>query len=448
MKTRILVSEIVDLQPLDRCEILRVDQMPGRIDTRFVFQRIHDHGARRAHQLRVFSRDDDAVFKLQRRRKIPGFILQGPCPAEYRPVADGHSRLLHHHFLFLQLLGIAKLGNHPVSGGEIPAYDFLSCSFGHRFFVIDAEAGHVDPHICGGGIGTASINLTEHLPEHGIDLHIAVVIHRDFPVGLLVPGIDHVYVVEIRCGCLICEIHGMIQRQVPDRKCFILCVPRFDPPPVFMVELGQTGCHLAGTRSRSRDHHERSGGLDIIVFAKSILGQDMICIRGISGNPVMVIQRNALLLQFCFQPRSRFLVTGVCQDDAADIQSCLSEFVDQTQHILLISNPQILPYFVGSDVLRVDDSHDFGLVLELEQHLELGIRCEARKNPACVIVIKQFATELQIQLIAEFINALPDMFRLHLQIFFIIESCFHFVPLPGNPCTFRNILPRKKQAFE
>ena len=44
-------------------------------------------------------------------------------------------------------------------------------------------------------------------------------------------------------------------------------------------------------------------------------------------------------------------------------------------------------------------------------------------------IIKKFASEFQIQFVVKLSDTFTDMFRLHLQVFFIIESNFHkYIP--------------------
>ena len=46
-----------------------------------------------------------------------------------------------------------------------------------------------------------------------------------------------------------------------------------------------------------------------------------------------------------------------------------------------------------------------------------------------MVIVEQLAAELQIQLTAELVDAFADVFGLHFQIFFIVESdLFHLCP--------------------
>ena len=57
---------------------------------------------------------------------------------------------------------------------------------------------------------------------------------------------------------------------------------------------------------------------------------------------------------------------------------------------------------------------------------------EPRQDPGGVVVVKQFAAKLQVELTAELVDAGADVLRLHFQIFFIVETkaIDHLVALP------------------
>ena len=46
-----------------------------------------------------------------------------------------------------------------------------------------------------------------------------------------------------------------------------------------------------------------------------------------------------------------------------------------------------------------------------------------------MIIIKQFASEFKIKLVAKFSDPVSDMFGLHFQIFFIVKTDSHFILL-------------------
>ena len=77
---------------------------------------------------------------------------------------------------------------------------------------------------------------------------------------------------------------------------------------------------------------------------------------------------------------------------------------------------------------RVDGDDDLGLVRQLQQHPELAVRGKAGKHAGRVVVVKQLPAELQVQLVPKLADALPDVFRLHFQVFLVVKSNSHILP--------------------
>ena len=110
------------------------------------------------------------------------------------------------------------------------------------------------------------------------------------------------------------------------------------------------------------------------------------------------------------------------QHHAAHIQPQAPEHINESQHVLVVGDAQVAPDLVLLDVPGVDGDDDLHVLLQLQQHPHLAVRLEARQHPGGVIVVKQLAAELQIQLAAELADALPDLLRLHGEIFLIVKS--------------------------
>ncbi len=116
------------------------------------------------------------------------------------------------------------------------------------------------------------------------------------------------------------------------------------------------------------------------------------------------------------------LVLG--QHNAADIESDLGEHVEKAHNIDIIGDTEVAAYLVFFDVARVYHDDDLGIVLELEEHLELAVGLEAGQYSRCVIVVKELSAELEIELVAKLRNALSDVLRLHFEVSFIVKSDF------------------------
>ena len=81
----------------------------------------------------------------------------------------------------------------------------------------------------------------------------------------------------------------MLERQVPDRESLKLGVAGVNAVLVIVVELGEAGGHLAAARTWRSHHDERPGGLDVVVLAVALVGDDMGDIGRIAGDGVVEI---------------------------------------------------------------------------------------------------------------------------------------------------------------
>ena len=221
----------------------------------------------------------------------------------------------------------------------------------------------------------------------------------------------------------------MLERQVPDGEGFELRVACGDAALVLMVELAEAGRHLARAGAGRGDDNERAGGLDVLVAAVALVRYDERHVARITRDGVVHINRHAERSQTLFEGvRSR--LTGVLRDnDRADVQTDAAEGVDETEHIHIIGDAEVGADLVLLNVAGRDNDDDFCVVLHLAQHANLAVGREAGQHAARVVVVKQLAAELEVQLAAEVRDALLDVRRLGRNVFVVVKSDFLHIPV-------------------
>ena len=224
--------------------------------------------------------------------------------------------------------------------------------------------------------------------------------------------VDHVHVVQVRRGRLIGQVHRVLQWQVPDGERLVLGVARPDAPPVVVVQLAQAGGHLAAAGAGSRYHDQRPRCFDIFVLAQALVGHDVRHVRGIPGDGIVLIALHAKGAQPLDKGVRRRLAGVLGDDHAAHIEAQPPEYVDQPQHVHVVADTQVAAHLVLLDVPGADGHHDLHVVLQRLQHPYLAVRLEPRQHTGGVIVVKQLAAELQIQLAAELGAPRRDVLRL------------------------------------
>ena len=106
----------------------------------------------------------------------------------------------------------------------------------------------------------------------------------------------------------------------------------------------------------------------------------MFHIVGVAFDRIMQVDRHAQALQALPESLGAGLLVITGQHDAAHIEADGAERVDQAQHFLVIGDAQVIAQLALFDVARTDGDHDFHMLLQLQQHLELAVRLKAGKD--------------------------------------------------------------------
>ena len=64
-------------------------------------------------------------------------------------------------------------------------------------------------------------------------------------MSLQVEVVNHVDVIQVNSGRFVGDVHGVVQRKIPDREGLKLRVSRGHSALVIVVELREAGCELA-----------------------------------------------------------------------------------------------------------------------------------------------------------------------------------------------------------
>ena len=95
---------------------------------------------------------------------------------------------------------------------------------------------------------------------------------------------------------------------------------------------------------------------------------------------------------------------------AADKEAPVLELRAEPKDIHVIGDAVVGPHLVLLYVIGTDDNDDLRAVAELLEHPQLAVRLESRQDPAGVVVVKQFASKLKIELVPELGYAFLDVF--------------------------------------
>ena len=304
----------------------------------------------------------------------------------------------------------------------VTADDLLAGGGADGFVVHDGVARHVHTHIRGRFVyAFVPCDAREDVAHDGEGLHVPVVVDGGDAVGLQMERVDHVHVREVGSGRLVGQVHRMLQRQIPDGERLKLGIARHTALADFVIHLREAGGQLAGAGAGGRHHHERPGGFDVGVRAVAFVAADIGDVRGIALDGAVDVVFHAAHRQL-FGEAVGCRLAGVLRDDhAVHADAHVRDVVDETQHLHIIADAEVRAHFCLFNVSRRDGEDDLGLFAHLVQQANLAVGVEPRQHPGRVVIIKKLAAELQVQLAAKLSNALPDMLRLHLQIFIVVK---------------------------
>ena len=131
--------------------------------------------------------------------------------------------------------------------------------------------------------------------------------------------VDDVRVVEVGGRGLIGDVHGVRQRQVPHGESLELGVARLDAALVLVVDLRQAGRELAGAGAGGRHHDERAGGLDVLVLAVALVGDDEVDVVGVALDGVVQLAGDAEVGQAVAERVGGALARVLRYDDGRDL---------------------------------------------------------------------------------------------------------------------------------
>ena len=426
MQAGVLAAQIIGLEGLDRLDGGRRDKIHFLVDAGQLLQRIEQRRGGCTQQRAGLAGDDGAIRQLDGGGRCPaGLLRDGVSGLLHGAAAQRKACLVHQKFqlvdLALDLCAVFKRTQRL----EVPADDLVAGGLAAGGIVHDAVARHVHAHVGGGVVGALACDQLEHRVDHREDLNVAVVVDGGLAVGFQMERVDHVHIVQVGGGGLVGQVHRVLERDVPDGEGLELGITGLDAPLVLVVQLGQAGGHLAAAGAGGRDDHQRALGLDVLVAAIALVAHDAGHVVGVAGDLIMTERPDAQTVQPLFKGFHFGCGRVHGHADAAHEQPPLLEGVDEAQHVQVVGDAVVAAHLAAHDVFGADDDDDLGLVLQLQQHLQLGVRLETGQHTGGVVVIEQLAAEFQIQLVVELCDPLADVLGLHLQVFVVVKSFFH-----------------------
>ena len=304
--------------------------------------------------------------------------------------------MLHQQTNLLHLaLALAALGK-AVECSVVAADNLVAGSVAAHVLVAHAESNHVHTHIGGRLIWILAVHALEDGIQHREDFDVAIVVHCNLSVSLKVERVNHIHVVEVGGSSLVSHIHGVLQRQVPYGEGLKLGITGFHATLVLVIELTKAHSHLATARTGCRDYNKLTRSLGKVVAAETVVGINKFHIVGISVDGVVIAHLNAHALEARTIGIGAFLTVVVSDNNIGGVQTRFLKLATQAQHIFVVGDAQVAAHLVLFDVESANHNYHLGNIAQLHEHSQFAVGVETRQNAACVIIVKQLTSKLEV----------------------------------------------------
>ncbi len=425
VQTRIVAAQIVDLGVLDRLDHVLRNQFHSMVYAGQMLGGVEYKGRTRSEQHTRLRGNDGAVGQLYCRTRHSATLGSAAGGIDRPAVGGVDLGLLEKQGDLVDLAVVAVALGQPVQSIVVAAYDLVFRRITAYFVIIYAESHHVHAHIGRGFIGILTVYALEKGIQHRKYLYVTVIVDCRGTVCFKMKRVDHVHIVEVGRSGFVCDVDRMFQRQAPHWKCFKFGISGLDTALVFIVKLTQAHGHFAASGPRGSDDDKRTGSLNIIVAAETVVGVNQFHICGIAIDGIVIICGDLLSLQTLPESIGAALTVVVRDDHRAYQKSTVLKLIAQPQHVHIVCDSQIAAHLVFFDVKRAYHNHDLGLVTQLGEHAQFAVGLESRQHAAGVMIVEKLSAEFKIKFIAELGYALLDVLGLDSEIFLVVKTVFH-----------------------
>ncbi len=255
IQTHAAAPEDVLFQQTDGINHARCDQLKFIRQFRHHLDRIQNAARCGVHQRGIRSGDNGPVGKFQSGAaeetvvslsfRLRGAERSGSRRLHHLPIRILQAQVVHQDLDAVDRFAFGAAERVFALIPEVAADDLLFRRLPDNLVIGNRESDTVHAHVGRGFIALFRLHDPFADAAHdGENFNIPVVIHRHFMVVLQMEGIHHVDVTDIGGGGLIGDVDRMIQRKIPDRKGFKLCISGGNAALVFVIDLRKTGRHF------------------------------------------------------------------------------------------------------------------------------------------------------------------------------------------------------------
>ena len=368
------------------------------VDARQLLGNIQNQCRTTAQQLAAMTTDDGTILQFNGRSSMSRLRLMILGSNRHLAILSSNLSLIEEHLNLVNLILVASASRHLV-GSRIETADnlVLGC-LAASLIIRDAEAYHIHTHIRRRLVWIATIDTLEQRIEHRINLYVTVIVDGNLVVCLQMERVYHVHIVQIGSSCLVCDVHRMLQWEIPHRECLKLSIAGTHTTLVLIIKLTQTNRHLTATRTWRSNNNQRTLSLNIIVLTESLVRGNQTHVMRIALDEIMAVSLDALALQTLFEGDGCRLTIIMSDDNRPHHETTVLELTTKAQHVLIVSNAQVGTLLVLLYIGCTNHDNNLDAIADFLEHAQFAVRLETRQNSAGMMIVKKFTAQFEVKL--------------------------------------------------
>ena len=398
MKTRIVTTEIIHLGMLDRLNHRLRNQLQFMVDACQLLGNIQEQGGTTAQQLAAMTADNGTILQLNGRRGMTRLLLMILGSYRHLAVISSNLSLIEEHLNLIDLIFIASTSRHLVGSSIVTADNLILGCLAASLIIRDTETYHVYTHIRRRLVWIATIDTLEQRIEHRINLYITVIVDGNLVVCLQMERVYHVHIVQIGSSSLVCDVHRMLQWEIPHRECLKLGITGTHTTLVLIIKLTQANRHLTAARTRRSNNNQRTLCFNIIVLTEALVRGNQTHVVRIALDEIMAVSLDALALQTLFEGDGGRLTIIMSDDNRTHHETTVLELTSKAQHVLIVCNAQVGTLLVLLYIGCTNHDNNLDAIADFLEHAQFAVRLETRQNSAGMMIVKKFTTQFEVKL--------------------------------------------------
>ena len=210
--------------------------------------------------------------------------------------------------------------------------------------------------------------------------------------------VNHIHIVQIGSSSLVCDVHRMLQWEIPHRECLKLGIAGMHTTLVLIIKLTQANRHLTAARTRRSNNNQRTLCFNIIVLTEALVRGNQTHVMRIALDEIMAVSLDALALQTLFEGDGGRLAIIMSDDNRTHHETTVLELTTKAQHVLIVCNAQVGTLLVLLNIGCTNHDNNLNAIADFLEHAQFAVRLKTRQYSAGMMIVKKFTAQFEVKL--------------------------------------------------